>query len=150
MSRRVAAVTVTRMTGECGQFPHQQGHSLAMTTIAILILAVAASAADVPHISGGVSSTEREELRVKEQDYNLKLVTAMKSGDYLSGVEIVIKSATKERMLKATMSGPILLANLPPASYTIRATAEGQTLTQNVTIPAQGLRQVDFRWGNAR
>src|SRR5262249_50082095 len=123
---------------------------LAIAATALLALAVVTRAADVPHISGGIGSTEREELRAKEREYNLKVVTAMKSGDYLSGVQIVIESATKERMLETTMAGPILLARLPPGSYTIEATVGGQTLTQTVAIQAQGLRQVDLRWGDVR
>ena len=122
---------------------------LTMTATVLLTLAVMAYAADVPHISGGIGSTERDELRTKEREYNLKVITAMKSGDYLSGVQIVIESATQERMLETTMGGPILLARLPSGSYTIKATAGGQTLTQTVAIEAQGLRQVDFRWGDA-
>jgi hypothetical protein len=46
----------------------------------------------------------------------------------------------------ATMEGRILLAKLAPGTYTIRATSGGQTLTPTVTIPAQRLRHVDFRW----
>jgi hypothetical protein len=49
-------------------------------------------------------------------------------------------------MLDATMDGPIVLAKLAPGTYTIRATSGSQALTQTVTIPAQGLRQVNFRW----
>jgi len=116
----------------------------------LLTLVVTAGAADVPHISGGIGSGERDELRTKEREYNLKIITAMKSGDYRSGVQIVIESSTKERMLETTMVGPILLAKLPPGSYTITATASGQTLTQTVAIEAQGLKQVDFRWGDGR
>jgi hypothetical protein len=123
---------------------------LAIAAIALLTLAVTARAADVTHISGGIGSTERDELRTKEREYNLKIITAMKSGDYRSGVQIVIESSTKERMLETTMAGPILLAKLPPGSYTITATASGQTLTQTVAIEAQGLKQVDFRWGDGR
>jgi len=123
---------------------------LAITAMIVIILAVAASAADVPHISGGVGRTEREELRAKEREYNLKVVTAMKSGDYMSGVEIVIETATNQPMLETTMTGPILLAKLPPGSYTINATTRGQTLTQAVTVEVQGLKQVDFRWGDSR
>src|SRR5262249_60794624 len=123
----------------------------AMTTAALLALAVTvAQAADVPHISGGIGSAEREELRAKEHDYNIKVITAMKSGDYLSGVVIVIESATKEPMLETTMAGPILLAKVPPGSYTIKATAGGRELTQAVAIEAQGLKQVDFRWDDTR
>src|SRR5262245_42711382 len=115
-----------------------------------LILAAPVRAADVPHVSGGVGRADGAELRTKERDYNLKVVTAMKSGDYLSGVQIVIESAANERMLETTMAGPILLATLPPGSYTIKATAGGQTLTQTVAIDPQRLRQVDFRWGDGR
>ena len=74
----------------------------------------------------------------------------MKSGDYLSGVVVVIESAAKEPVLETTMTGPILLAKLPPGSYTIKATTKGQTLTQAVTVEAQGLKQVDFRWRDSR
>ena len=123
---------------------------LALTVIVVLMLAVPVRAADVPHVSGGVGGAERDELRAKERDYNLKVVTATTSGDYLSGVPVVIESATNERVLETTMAGPILLATLPPGSYTIRATASGQTLTQTVAIEAQRLRQVDFRWADAR
>jgi hypothetical protein len=123
---------------------------LAMMAAALLALAVTVRAADVPHISGGIGSAEREELPTKERDYNVKVITALKSGDYLSGGVVVIDSAAGERVLETTMAGPILLAKLPPGSYTIKATAGGETLTQSVAIEAQGLRQVDFRWGDAR
>lgn len=123
---------------------------LALTVIIVLSIVVPAPAADVPHVSGGVGTAERDELREKERDYNLKVVTARTSGDYLSGVQVVIDSATNERMLETTMAGPILLATLPPGSYTIKATAGGQTVSQAVAIEPRGLRQVDFRWGDGR
>jgi hypothetical protein len=121
---------------------------LVLVTMAVVVFTfgVAARAADVPYISTGVGADEREELLAKEKDYNLKVITAAKSGDYLADVKVVIESARKERVLDTTMKGPILLAKLAPGTYTIRATSDGQTLTRTVTIPAQGLRQVDFRW----
>ena len=71
---------------------------------------------------------------------------AATSSDYLADVKIVIDSAPNERMLDATMEGPILLAKLSPGTYTVRATSDAQTQTKTVTIPAQGQRQRDFRW----
>ena len=105
-----------------------------------------AHAADVPYISGGVGADDREELLAKEKDYNLKIVVAATSGDFLADVKIVIESARNERVLDATMEGPILLAMMPPGTYTVRATSDAQTQTKTVTIPAQGQRQLDFRW----
>ena len=121
---------------------------LAMLAAVLLMFPMEGRAADapVPYISGGTGADAREALHAKEKDYNLKIIVADKSGDYLAGVKVVIESAKKSQMLDTTMMGPILLAKLPPGTYTIRATSSGQTLTRTVTIAAQGLRQVDLRW----
>ena len=123
---------------------------LATMAVVLLTFCMEVRAADVPYISGGAGADAREELLAKEKEYNLKIIAADKSGDYLAGVKVVIESARKEQVLGTTMEGPILLVKLPPGTYTIRATSDGQTLTRAVTIPAQGLRQVDFRWGTSK
>jgi hypothetical protein len=116
----------------------------------LLTFNMEARAADVPYISGGVGEDARQELLAKERDYNLKIIVADKSGAYLADVQVVIESARKERVLDTTMDGPILLVKLAPGTYTIRATSDAKTLTRTVTIAAQGLRQVDFRWDVSR
>ena len=122
----------------------------ATTAVVLLTFSLEARAADVPYISGGAGADAREELLAKEKEYNLKIITAEKSGDYLSGVKVVIESARKEQVLDTTMEGPILLAKLAPGTYTIRATSDAQTLTRTVTMAAQRLRQADFRWDVSR
>jgi len=119
---------------------------LTTTAVVLLTFSMEVGAVDVPHISGGVGEDARQELLAKEKEYNLKIIAAEKSGDYLANVKVVIESARKERLLDTTMEGPILLAKLAPGTYTIKATSGGRTLTRTVTIPAQGVRQVDFRW----
>jgi hypothetical protein len=121
-------------------------HVLGTMAIILLVFSMDVRAADVPYLSGGVGADAREELLAKEKEYNLKIVAAEKSGDYLAGVKVVIESARKEQVLDTTMEGPILLAKLAPGTYTIRAVNDGQTLTRTVTVPAQGLGRVDLRW----
>ena len=119
-----------------------------LTTAAVVLLTfnLGARAADAPHMSGGAGADARAELLAKERDYNLKIIAADTSGDYLSDVQVVIDSSRKERVLDTTMSGPILLVKLAPGTYTIKATSDAKTLTRIVTIASQGLRQADFRW----
>ena len=105
-----------------------------------------ARADNVSYVSGGVGAESREELLAKESEYNLKIVAAATSGDYLADVQIVIAGARNGPVLDATMEGPILLAKLAPGTYTVKATSDAQTQTKTVTIPAQGQRQLDFRW----
>lgn len=116
------------------------------TAVVLLALTVAARAADVPFVTGGVGSDERAELQAKEKDYNLKIVAAATSGAFVADVAIVIESSGKQRVLEATMEGPILLAKLAPGTYTIKATYGASTQTQTVNVPAQGLREASFRW----
>ena len=119
---------------------------LALATLAVLALGEAARAADAPHASGGVGVDERDALLAAQNDYNLKIVAAKRSGDYLADVKVVIQSAGKERMLDTTMEGPILLVKLPPDAYTISATSGRDTLSETVTVPARGLRQALLIW----
>jgi hypothetical protein len=119
---------------------------LVTTAVVLVTFSMEVQAADAPYISGGTGADERAELLAKEKEYNLKIIGAAKSGDFLAGVKVMIESAKKERVLDTTMDGPILLAKLAPGTYIIRATSGSQTLTQTVTIAGQGLRQVNFRW----
>ena len=121
-------------------------HVLGTLALILLVFGMDVRAADVPYLSGEVGADAREELLAKEKEYNLKIVVAERSGDYLAGVKVVIESARKEPVLDTTMEGPILLAKLAPGTYTIRAVNDGQTLTRTVTVPAQGLGRVDLRW----
>jgi hypothetical protein len=105
-----------------------------------------ARAENVPYVSGGVGADSREELLAKENEYNLKIVAAATSGDYLADVQIVVAGAKNGPILDTTMEGPILLAKVSPGTYTVKATSDAQTQTKTVTIPTQGQRQVDFRW----
>ena len=123
--------------------------ALAMLAAVLLTFFMEVRAADapVPYISGGAGADAREQLLAREKEFNLKIVVADKSGDYLAGVKVVIESAKKAKVLDTTMDGPILLAKLLPGAYTIMASSDGKTLTRTVTVAAQGLRQVDFRRG---
>ena len=123
---------------------------LVLLVVVALVGFPRASGAQVPYLSGGVGADERQELADKEKDYNLKIITAETSGDYLGDVRVVIESAGKARVLEATMDGPILLAKLSPGTYTIKATLDNKTLTKSVTISAGGLLQVDLRWNPPR
>jgi hypothetical protein len=125
---------------------HRRIPLLVAVAVIALNVSMEARAADVPYVSGGIGFEGREEMQAAEKDHNLKVVAAEKNGDYLAEVNVMIESAKKERMLDATMDGPILLAKLPPGTYTVKATFEGQTQSRTVTVGGPGLRTLDFRW----
>jgi len=121
-----------------------------VATTFLLMTLTGAARADVLFITGGTGADERADLQAKEKDYNLKIVVAATSGDYVADVWVVIESAAKKSVLETKMDGPILLAKLPQGTYTIKATYGPSTQTKSVNVPAQGLREAAFRWPVAR
>ncbi len=122
-----------------------------VATLAVLLPLIGpAAAAEIPFVTGGVGADERADLQAKEKDYNLKIVAAATSGDYLAGIRVMIESPDNKNVLEARMAGPILLAKLPPGTYTIKANYGSSTQTRAVSVPEQGLREAAFRWPVSR
>ena len=81
-----------------------------------------------------------------ERDFNLKLVFANTSGAYVSDVKVTIVDASGHVVLDATSEGPLLMAKLPAGGYRVDATFGGHQESRKVTVAANKLITVDFRW----
>ena len=104
------------------------------------------TAGAVTYVSGGVGTDSLARLRSLARDFNLKLVFAMKSGDYLSGVGVTIADAAGKTLVDTTSEGPWFLARLPAGNYQIVATSGGRAVKRQIAVGAAKLRTVDFRW----
>ncbi len=129
--------------------------SMAAVVLASASLVSAAGSTDavvqtdgkVSFVSGGVGTESLDQLGALSSQFNLKLVFALKSGEYLSGVQVVINDAKGQSMLDALSEGPWLLAKLPTGNYQIVATVAGKTEKRQVAVNGAKLKTVDFRWG---
>jgi hypothetical protein len=104
------------------------------------------TAGGVSYVSGGVGTDSIDRLRSLSGDFNLKLVFATKSGDYVSGVGVAIADAAGKTLLDTTSEGPWFLARLPAGNYQIVATFGGKAVKRQIAVGAAKLRTVDFRW----
>lgn len=100
----------------------------------------------VTYVSGGVGDDSIAKLESLAKDFNLKLVFALQSGNYVSDVKVVIADAKGKTLLDATSAGPWFLAKLPVGNYQIVATFEGKAVKRSVTVGTAKLQTVDFRW----
>jgi hypothetical protein len=100
----------------------------------------------VSYVSGGVSIEAIDRLRAMEKDFNLKLVFALNTGDYLADVKVTIVDASNKVLLDAMSEGPWLLAKLPAGSYQVSATYGGSAESRKVTVGSATLKTVQFRW----
>ena len=101
---------------------------------------------NVSYVSGGIGEESRERLKAFSAAFNLKLVLAMKTGEYIGDVQVSIAEKGGKELVQAVAEGPVFMANLPAGSYVVTATAEGQTQRQVVTVSKGKLGTMHFRW----
>ena len=132
-------------------------HSFAVVFLGSAFLLPAASAASDPvvqtaggvsYVSGGVGTDVRDQLSSRASDFNLKLVFALTSGEYVSGVRVAIADAAGKTLLDTTSEGPWFLAKLAAGNYQIVATFAGKAVRRQVAVGGARLRTIDFRWAS--
>ena len=108
--------------------------------------AVMQTAANVPYVSGGIGIDSIDRLDTMAGQFNLKLVFALKSGEYLSDVKVTITDAAGKAIVDTMSDGPWFLTKLRPGNYQIAASFAGNTERRTVAVGAARLNTVDFRW----
>lgn len=110
--------------------------------------AIVQNVGGVSYVSGGVGTTSIDRLNSLANDFNVKLVFALKSGAYVSDVRVTIADATGRTVLDATSDGPWFLTRLPAGAYQIVATLAGQAIKQPLSVDTARLKTIDFRWAS--
>lgn len=103
----------------------------------------------VTYVSGGIGSAQQEALARASGRFNLKLTMATKDGKYIGRADVRIVDGEGHALLATASDGPLFFAKVPPGTYRVEATAAGKSLHQEVTVPAQGQKQVVLTWPDA-
>ena len=107
---------------------------------------VVRAASGVTYVTGGIGSEAVDLLKSMEKEFNLKLVFATTAVAYVSDVKVRIVNAGGDAVLDAMSEGPLLMANLPAGVYQVNATLGGHLERRKITVAANKLMTVDFRW----
>jgi hypothetical protein len=133
---------------------HTSAFALALLAISVMLAPPASGKSEevvrapsgVMYVTGGVSSEAVDLLKSMEKDFNLKLVFANASGAFLSDVKVTIADASGHVVLDVTSEGPLLMAKLAAGSYRVDANFNGHPESHQITVAANKLVTVDFRW----
>ncbi len=108
--------------------------------------AVVREAGGLSYVSGGVGEESLDRMKVLVTDFNLKLVLALNTGDYLSDVRVAIADSKGKTLVDTSSEGPWFLAKLPAGTYQIVATYAGTEVKRQVTVGPERLNTVHLRW----
>jgi hypothetical protein len=100
----------------------------------------------VSFVNGGVTQEEADQLRAQASMYPLEIRFARAAdGAFAADVHVRIVDASGRQVFVLPAAEPILLAKLPPGTYTVEATFEGQTKRQQVNV-GRSHQKLGFAW----
>lgn len=103
----------------------------------------------VPILSGGIGETDRTSMNDVSQAFNLRVITARPTGEYLAGVNLTIRNERGATLVATVTQGPLLFAQLPPGKYTVTAMSGSDVQTEKVTVAQSHQSVVLLHLGDA-
>ena len=100
---------------------------------------------NVRYLSGGIGLEERDDMDARAREFNLKLVFAMNSREYLSDVRVVLLDAGGKTVLSAESGGPWFFATLPDGVYTVHVAMGNQKEVRRLKV-GRSLQTLNFLW----
>lgn len=98
--------------------------------------AASAPQAEIPWMSGGIGSGERDAMRKAARSYNVQLEFAARNGSYLASIPVTVARRDGQQVYAGISAGPLLYLQLPPGSYQITAELDGTRQTRRVEVSA--------------
>jgi hypothetical protein len=76
-------------------------------------------------VSGGVGQEEQQELAEQQRQFSLQIEAVRPDGAFLGPVDVRIERPSGDLVLDTHTAGPILLVDLSPGTYRVRAEEAG-------------------------
>jgi hypothetical protein len=112
-----------------------------------LIITEGKTSQGFPYLFGGVSTNEREAMEERAKGYNVKLVFAATDGSYISAVSVMIATAKGAEIASLKTDGPWFYIQLPPGSYSVKATFKGESRQiKELRVAKDKMAQQGFVW----
>ena len=102
-------------------------------------------------LSGGIGKDDVAHMRSLARRYSLEMeFSARRDNEFVADATIRIEDAHGHVVFRDTDAGPIVLVDLEPGSYEVRATAEGHSELRTVQVPSHGTARLYFHWNEER
>ncbi|MBC7701127.1 carboxypeptidase regulatory-like domain-containing protein [Aquabacterium sp.] len=91
----------------------------------------------ISYLSGGVGLDESTALKAARKDYSLDIETfqsANGKNEYTAAVPLTVTRSNGEVVFEAPTDGPFTLLRLPPGTYVVKASHQGQTQQRQVQV----------------
>jgi hypothetical protein len=124
-----------------------------LPALALAMVAAAAQAGTLPperqaggvsYVTGGVSDDEAALFKQARAGYPLAIELVRNNAgkqEYTADAQVRVFDRGGQLVLDAKADGPFMLVRVPPGSYRVQASLDGQTVEKAVTVGASGSAQ---------
>ncbi|WP_434628060.1 carboxypeptidase regulatory-like domain-containing protein [Pseudomonas sp. Z6-14] len=103
----------------------------------------------ISYLSGGIGEDEARAIE-QAQGYNLNMTFAIgPEGKYVPDVEVTVQSSTGQTLLTLSDAGPLVYVQLPPGSYSVIATRNGEERRDTAKVGSGAARKLVFHWNSS-
>ncbi len=100
---------------------------------------------EITYVTGGFGQEESCAMKAAARDYDLMLTFAERDGSYVADVNVQIIDSRGRTVLQ-TVSGPLLLVDLPAGKYQIAADYNGATRWRTVSVGGSHHDRLTLTW----
>lgn len=109
----------------------------------------ARSVGGIIYLTGGVGARERAALKPLAKDYSLRLTFIDANGAFLAFVQVRIEDSQGRVLLNERSDGPWFFVRVPPGTFRITATRNGEHLSREVDVAATRASEIVMQWPDA-
>lgn len=123
---------------------------LSLPPFALAQLPQAETAQGIKYVTGGFGSEEAAAFKAGKAQYPVSLTFAATDEDgttpYVADVSVEFADEKGNTVLTLPSVGPYLLVDLPAGNYTVRASYEGKSQSQEIKVGAPGSVDARIAW----
>lgn len=97
------------------------------------------------YMTGGIGIDEREALEAMAKGFNMKIVFALTTGNFIADIAVTITTSAGDKVLETVSAGPWLYARLPPGAYSVKAQYKGTEKMRTIDVDST-LKSFLFHW----
>ena len=104
------------------------------------------------YVNGGIGDDQTRYMQSIAKNWPLHLMfSQLKANEFIAAVNLLIVDSRDTTFLQLDSAGPLTYVQLPPGTYRITASHQGESQTRKVTINSKNRSDVHFHWkGSAK
>lgn len=99
------------------------------------------------YVNGGIGDGQTRYMKSIAKNWPMRIMfSQLKADEFISGVNLLITDNRDTTFLQLDSAGPLTYVQLPPGTYRVTASFEGQSQARKVVVGGKNKSDLHFHW----